>query len=231
MCRNDDGVEHGLKLTKASMMELRSLSPVFDGLLTESEVGESRMNQVTAQTHRADRLSRGSGARLTSSWRLGYQLRFLPSSSRWAYSRWSVSAVVATILAVALQSPARAGEGALEFNQLEDVWNQAHLQGDADALDRLMADDIVVIVPKMPAFTKSEALSVFRAGRMKFARYESSEIKVRTYEGCVVVTGALKRSRSMGERVLNDDWRFTKVYVREPKGWRVVTFHASETGQ
>jgi ketosteroid isomerase-like protein len=144
-----------------------------------------------------------------------------------------VGAVIAGVLALALaQQPpaATSGENATEFSKLEEMWNQAHLHGDADALDRLWSDDIVVIVPKMPPFSKTAALSVFRSGRMKFGRYATSDISVRRYEGCVVVTGRLQRSRTMGERAVDDDWRFTKVYVRGPKGWQVVTFHASETG-
>jgi hypothetical protein len=142
--------------------------------------------------------------------------------------------IVAGMLALALleqpQAPTSAESGD-EFARLETVWNQAHLQGDADTLDHLWADDVVVIVPRMPPFTKSEALSVFLSGRMKFPRYVTSDITVRRYESCVVVTGRLQRSRTLGERVVEDDWRFTKVYVRGPKAWRVVTFHASEAGQ
>jgi ketosteroid isomerase-like protein len=142
-----------------------------------------------------------------------------------------VGALVAFVLALTLAQHAPTQEGAAEFLKLEDVWNQAHLQSDAATLDGLWADDIVVIVPKMPPFAKSDALSVFRSGRMKFQRYATSDIKVRTYGGCVVVTGRLRRSRTMGDRVVDDDWLFTKVYVRGPKAWQVVTFHASEAGE
>ena len=144
-----------------------------------------------------------------------------------------MGAVMTGVLALALaQQPpaATSAENATEFSKLEEMWNQAHLQGDAAALDRLWSDDIVVIVPKMPPFSKTAGLSVLRSGRMKFGRYATSDISVRRYEGCVVVTGRLQRSRTMGERTVDDDWRFTKVYVRGPKGWQVVTFHASETG-
>ena len=145
-----------------------------------------------------------------------------------------MSLVVAGVLALTLW-PANplptSGETPGEFAGLEEAWNQAHLQGDADALDRIWADDIVVIVPRMPPFSKSEALSVFRSSRMKFLRYSTSDIAVRRYEGCVVVTGKLVRSRQMGDRVVGDNWLFTKVYVGGPKAWQVVTFHASEAGQ
>jgi ketosteroid isomerase-like protein len=142
-----------------------------------------------------------------------------------------VGALAASVVLLALaQQPALPASTA-EFLELEDVWNRAHLQGDAAALARLWTDDIVVIVPGMPPFTKTQALSVMRTGRMRFERYETSDVTVRSYAGCVVVTGRLRRSRRMGSRVVDDDWRFTKVYVHGPSGWRVATFHASEAGE
>ena len=140
--------------------------------------------------------------------------------------------VVTLVLAVGQQPQASTPvDTVAEFSRLEEVWNQAHLKGDADTLDRLWSDDIVVVVPRMPPFDKAAALSVFRSGRMKFARYATSDVAVRRYDCSVVVTGRLQRSRTMGERVIDDDWRFTKVYVLGPTGWRLVSFHASEAAQ
>ena len=47
-----------------------------------------------------------------------------------------------------------------ELIRLEGVWNDAHVHGDAEALDRLWDPDLVVTVPKMPVFTRAEALEV-----------------------------------------------------------------------
>jgi ketosteroid isomerase-like protein len=115
-----------------------------------------------------------------------------------------------------------------ELERLETVWNVAHEQGDADALDALWADDLEVAVPHMPLLTKAGALSFARSGRMKFLSYQTSEIRVRVYDNAAVVSGRLQRTRSMNGREISDDWRFTKVYVREAHKWRVVSFHASE---
>ena len=108
------------------------------------------------------------------------------------------------------------------------VWNEAHERGDADALDALWADDLEVAVPRMALMTKADALSFARSGQMKFLSYKTSEIHVRVYDNAAVVTGRLHRRRTMNGREISDDWRFTKVYVRESNKWRVVSFHASE---
>ena len=113
------------------------------------------------------------------------------------------------------------------FNRLEADWNSAHMRGDAAALDRIFADDVIVVVPGMPTMTKASSLGVFASGRMKFDKYETSDTTVRLYESTAIVTGRLRRTRTMGDRTVDDDWRFTKVYVRRDGQWRVVSFHAS----
>jgi len=144
-----------------------------------------------------------------------------------------VNPIAVLVLGVALAP--QAGERVVdadltELARLETVWNNSHLRGDAEALDRLWADDLVIVVPKMTPLAKSEALAFLRSGRMKFSRYESFDVATRQYADTAVATGRLRRSRQVGGRVLDDDWRFTKVYVKKAGSWRVVAFHASEAG-
>jgi uncharacterized protein (TIGR02246 family) len=111
--------------------------------------------------------------------------------------------------------------------RLEAEWNAAHMRGDAAVLAELFADDMIVVVPGMRPMNKSDSLSVFKTGRMKFERYETSDTTTRVYSESAVVSGRLQRSRTMGDRAVNDDWRFTKVYVKSAGRWQVVSFHAS----
>jgi ketosteroid isomerase-like protein len=115
------------------------------------------------------------------------------------------------------------------LSRLEAEWNAAHVQGDAAALGRLFADDLVVMVPGMRVMTKADAVGMFTSGRMKFDRYETSETKFRVYDATAIVTGRLRRARVIAGATVDDDWRFTKVYLRRADGWRVVSFHASNT--
>ena len=107
-----------------------------------------------------------------------------------------------------------------ELMHLEDVWNQAHLAGDAEELDHLWADDLEVAVPHMAVMTRAEALGFARSGRMKFLRYETSDLHIRLYGNAAVVTGHLLRTRTVNGNNVSDDWRFTKVYIRQAHQWR-----------
>ena len=144
-----------------------------------------------------------------------------------------MTAVLLLVSTVGIVQPAAGAvaDEAAELSRLEAVWNGAHMRGDAEALERLWADDLVVFVPRMTPLSKPGGLAFVRSGRMQFRRYETSEIAIRVYGTSAVVTGRLLRSREIGDRLLEDDWRFTKVYVRSGGAWRVVAFHASETGR
>jgi ketosteroid isomerase-like protein len=124
----------------------------------------------------------------------------------------------------------RASVNTKELGRLEKVWNEAQLNGDADALNRLWSEDLVVTVPNMPVMDKSEALDLVRSGKMKFQSYRTSDIRIRVYGDAAVVTGQLERSRSGNRGEFEEDWRFTKVYVRQSGKWKVVAWHGSPVG-
>lgn len=115
------------------------------------------------------------------------------------------------------------------LTRLETDWNTAHVRGDAAALELLFADDVVVMVPGMRVMTKANAVGMLTTGRMKFDRYETSETKFRVYDATAIVTGRLRRTRVIAGGTVDDDWRFTKVYLRRAGRWQVVSFHASNT--
>ena len=116
------------------------------------------------------------------------------------------------------------------LERLETEWNVAHVRGDAAALDRIFSDDVVVIVPGMRVMTKADAVGMFTSGRMKFEKYDTSETIFRTLDDTAIVTGRLKRTRVINGATVDDDWRFTKVYVHRTGRWQVISFHASNTG-
>ena len=118
-----------------------------------------------------------------------------------------------------------------ELLKLEKAWNDAHVNGDADALDKLWADELVVTVPEMPVFDKVSSMKIWRSGHMKFTKYETSDVKVRVFGDAAIMTGRVLRARKMKDKDVEDDWRFTKVYVRRDGKWQVVAWHASQAAK
>jgi ketosteroid isomerase-like protein len=141
-----------------------------------------------------------------------------------------MSAIVIATVLIAVQGSTSISKDAAdlqELNRLEAVWNEAHIKGDADALDRLWAGDLIVTVAGMPVMNKADSLAMARSGRMRFLKYETSELRVRNLGASALVTGRLHRLRSMNGKEVSEDWRFTKVYVHADGRWQVIAWHAS----
>lgn len=144
--------------------------------------------------------------------------------------------IVAALLSVTAlaQSPmagADVSKDSKTLSQLENAWNEAHVKGDAKTLDELWDVDLVVTVPEMPRMTKTQSLAIWKSGKFKFERYQTSDVHIKIYGDAAVVTGRLQRTRTMGDRKVEDDWLFTKFYVRAKDSWQVVAFHASVAPQ
>ena len=121
-------------------------------------------------------------------------------------------------------SPPRAED---QITQLEILWNEAHLHGDADTLDRLWAPGLTVTVPGMPVFSKTDLLTMWRSMKVAFAEYATHGVRIAVSGHTAVVTGSLHRSRDFGGRVASEDWLFTKTYAEIDGQWRVLAYHAS----
>ena len=141
---------------------------------------------------------------------------------------WCVTAIV---VACSFHAPAATvtPDDRAQLLRLESVWNDAHARGDANVLDRLWADDIVVTVQRMPVMGKQDAIQMVRSARMRFTSYDTSDVRVRVYDNSALVTGRVVRTRVLNGTETMDNWRFTKMYVRRRDGWRVVAWHASES--
>lgn len=141
---------------------------------------------------------------------------------------------LAWLLALVLQGTAGAAPPAdakAEFLGLEEMWNTAHVRGDADALDALWDAELVVTVPRMPAFSRADVIGIARSGRMKFETYNSADVRSRLYGDVAIAQGRIHRLRRVDDKTLEDHWLFTKVYVRREGQWKVVAFHASDAPQ
>jgi ketosteroid isomerase-like protein len=134
-----------------------------------------------------------------------------------------ISAMLVALVAFQAQAP----DTDVTLARLEREWNAAHVQGDATSLERIFADDLVVVVPGMRPLSKADSLGMFKVGGMRFDRYESLDIQSRVYGDTAIVTGRIRRTRSIAGKTMDDDWRFTKVYLRRAGNWQVVSFHAS----
>ena len=138
-----------------------------------------------------------------------------------------VSLIITTVSLPALANKSQESADIAELTRLEQVWNDAYVHGNVEPLEQLLADDLIVTMTDMSVLSKAQSIGLLRSGRLKFPRYETSDIRIRVYGDAAVVTGRLQRTRTVNGTNVDDDWRFTKVYVRRSGKWQVVAWHAS----
>src|SRR2546425_11781398 len=144
------------------------------------------------------------------------------------YSKFYLAAlIIATSCLPGLANLSQQSDDVAELSCLESVWNDAYTHGNVDPLDQLLADDLIVTMTDMATLNKAQSIGLLRSGHLKFPRYETSDIRIRVYKHAAVVTGRLQRTRTVNGNNVDDDWRFTKVYVRRSGKWQVVAWHAS----
>lgn len=142
-----------------------------------------------------------------------------------------LAAILFFLIASSLCQSAQESADVKELSGLENLWNDAHLRADADTLEALWSEDLIVQVTNMRPMTKAEALGMVRSRKMRFTYYDTSSLRIRVYGDAAVVTGRLDRIRESGQDVFTDKFQFTKVYIRRSGKWQVAAWHASTSGQ
>ena len=110
---------------------------------------------------------------------------------------------------------------------LDTAYPAAVKTNDAAAMDRILADDFVLVTGKGKSYGKADLLKAARERSETYEHQEDSEQTVRVYGDTAVVTALLwvKGSNKAGEF----DYKlwFSDVYARTPAGWRYVFGQAS----
>lgn len=113
------------------------------------------------------------------------------------------------------------------IRQLDHERIQAQIGADAAALDRIYADDFIGVGPSGTVRNKAQVISDFTSGNLKFQSITTDEVQVRVYGNTAVETG---RSTMIGQdkgKAVPRDNRFTRVWVKQQRRWRLVANHYS----
>ena len=93
---------------------------------------------------------------------------------------------------------------------------------DAAAMDRILADDLVVVTGSGKVYTKADLLQFAKTRRVQYEHQEDSDQTVRVWGGTAVVTAKLwMKGLDQGKPFDFHIW-FSDTYVRTPGGWRYV---------
>jgi ketosteroid isomerase-like protein len=117
-----------------------------------------------------------------------------------------------------------------EIAHLESRMRRAQLSADVEALDALIADELLFTGPAGDIGTKAQDLEAHRSGAVRFHEHDPQELRIRRAGPNVAVTALRARLRvEVGGAVVSGTYRYTRVWAQESDGkWQVVGGHVSE---
>ncbi len=109
---------------------------------------------------------------------------------------------------------------------LDTQYQLAVKNHDLAAMERILADDFVLVTGRGKTFTKADLLEEAR-GSTVYERQEDSQQTVRVWGDTAVITALLWTKGTGGGKLFEYKLWFSDTYVRTPAGWRYVFGQAS----
>ena len=109
----------------------------------------------------------------------------------------------------------------------ETELRRAMLGGDVAALDRLIDDALVFTMPTGTVVGKATDLDAHRTGRLRLTRLEPADQRVAHHGTAAVVSVQMELAGTYDGVALGGLFRYTRVWIERPDGWRVVAGHVS----
>src|SRR5437870_13153654 len=110
---------------------------------------------------------------------------------------------------------------------LDTEYQAAVKDNDVATMDRILADDFVLVTGLGKTYTKADLLGEARSKRTIYERQEDNARKVRVWGDTAVVTGLLWAEGTEDGNAFDYKLWFSDTYVRTPTGWRYVFAQAS----
>jgi ketosteroid isomerase-like protein len=127
---------------------------------------------------------------------------------------------------VAIAAPS-AADDAQAVAALDTQYQAAVARNDAAAMDRILADDFILVTGKGKVFTKADLLEEARSGKTVYEHQEDSSQKVRVWGDTAVVTALLWAKGTEEGKPFEYRLWFSDVYLRTASGWRYAFAQSS----
>jgi ketosteroid isomerase-like protein len=118
-------------------------------------------------------------------------------------------------------------EGKETIARLDTEYQRAVKMNDAATMDRILADDFVLVVGSGKTYTKADLLKDARKGNTTYQHQEDTDQTVRVWGDTAVITALLWEKGVSDGKAFDKKLWFSDPYVRTNNGWRYVFGQAS----
>ncbi|HEY6252412.1 MAG TPA: nuclear transport factor 2 family protein [Candidatus Angelobacter sp.] len=110
---------------------------------------------------------------------------------------------------------------------LDTEYQSAVQKNDAATMDRLLADNFVLVTGTGKTYNKADLLDEARSGHLRYEHQEDSEQRVRIWGDTAIITARLRAKGTDNGKPFDYALWFSDTYIRTPAGWRYVFGQAS----
>lgn len=115
----------------------------------------------------------------------------------------------------------------LTLEQADTHWNRLRLQGDAQTLAPLLADDWLLTHSDGRIQHKADYLQELATRQRRNTRIDNEDVQIRNYGDTAVITGTSVQAAISDGKPWEGRFRFTRVWVQRDGHWQMVASHSS----
>lgn len=134
------------------------------------------------------------------------------------------------VWASAQEAPPDRSPAEQAVRQLERAWLDAYEKFDAEAMDRIVADDFAITFPNGQMQTKAQLMKMVRGPKPPGAsagRIFTEDTQARVYGDTVILRGRVIQESQRDGQARREESRYTDVYIQTNGRWQVVASHLS----
>ena len=103
---------------------------------------------------------------------------------------------------------------------LDTEYQLAVQNNDVETMDRILADDFILVLGNGKVITKDELLASAKNKEVLYEYQEDTEQTVRIWGDTAIVTALLRSKGTENGKPFEHKLWFSDTYVRTPSGWR-----------
>jgi ketosteroid isomerase-like protein len=134
----------------------------------------------------------------------------------------AVAVIVPAVMTLVGRQVSAADDDRKAVAALDTEYQAAVKRNDAATMDRILADDFVLVTASGKTYTKADFLNDARGGRTVYEHQEDTMQTVRVWGDAAAVTARLWEKGSDDGHAFDHTLWFSDIYVRTPAGWRYV---------
>jgi hypothetical protein len=113
------------------------------------------------------------------------------------------------------------------IRELEERLWRAQLSADVDALEELIADDLLFTGLSGSLETKAADLQQHRSGALKITKLNPIEFRVRVIPGGAITSVKMDAAALVAGKLNSATLRYTRIWISEGGRWQIAGGHIS----